>query len=87
MIHFLRFEMHLAVSAVCNINTQIWLQKISSISCKYSFLSFSFLRHDKGSEIGICIFIMEETVMLEGKHCIPLPLLSALSLRKHPNMS
>lgn len=76
MIHFLRFEMHLAVRAVWNINSRVWLQKISSISCKYSLLSFSFPRHDEGSEIKICVFIMEEIVMLEGKHCISFPRLS-----------
>lgn len=83
MIHVLKFAIHLAVSAVCDINTQIWLQKISSISCKYSLLSFSLPRHDKVSDIKICIFITKEMVLLEGKHCVPIP----LSLCKHPNMS
>lgn len=29
--------------------------------------------------IRICIFIMEEIVMLEVKHCIPFPLLSPVT--------
>lgn len=32
-----QFKMHLASSAGCNINTQLWLENISSISCYFFF--------------------------------------------------